>query len=184
MNLKKIPSKKNIFFWSKNIFNLEKKIWTFSIFRNLENDFQDFEKSKMFRFFFSTLKIFFDQKKMFFFDGIFLIFIYSFRRIDWERFQSASDNTNPPIIEKRVSIFWIIFLKISWKSLGLNGGWAKVTKNTMKKFRFQKKSSMPLTSDHFLPRTQSLSQTLHGALRTRGTKVHALRGGPPIPLKN
>ena len=141
------------------------KFPTFSnVFSNILSKFFDFLKI------FQNISIFFQnhfssRKKYFFSMGFFLKFIYSFRRIDWERFQSASDNTNPPIIEKRVSIFWIIFLKISWKSLGLNGGWAKVTKNTMKIFRFPKKIIMSVTSIHFLYRFQILSKTLHGARR-------------------
>ena len=166
MKFKKNPNRKKTFFSGRKIFSmLKKKSEHFRFFEISKMIFEISKNRKCSDFFFQHWKYFSTRKKCFFSMGFFLKFIYSFRRIDWERFQSASDNTNPPIIEKRVSIFWIIFLKISWKSLGLNGGWAKVTKNMMKKNFFFITTILETFRNHFLTESWSLSKTLHGARR-------------------
>ena len=107
MDFKKIPSKKNIFFGSKNIFEtkFEKKIWFFfekliEKFDFVSRKYRHFRKSRISRFeifwetiFFSDFfsKYFFSKMKKYFLMGFFLKSISWSRRIILKRYQSVSD---------------------------------------------------------------------------------------------
>ena len=110
MNFKKNPIENIYFFWSKNIFD-KIYIFDFENFENFDDFFEkvDFSKINFFKkiikiFDFSTffifLKLFFDQIKYIFSMDFLKVHLW-FRRIDWKRFQSVSDNLHSPICASR-----------------------------------------------------------------------------------